>query len=161
APTGIDERPFPLHDLPETIVIDVAANAVLVLAIARRGKHLELHALENVARVFAERVERYWALLTSVTADEERLILVEVPRSNLAAERDTLQLPLVILRARLDPLPRVEMDAQTPRIPTLPIGERRHDSRRRLEDATALLVTPVDRHDHDLGRREERRDTQS
>ena len=42
------------------------------------------------------------------------------------------------------------MDAQPPRVAPLPVGERRENPRRRLEDATALLVRAVDRYDHDL-----------
>ncbi len=73
-----------------------------------------------------------------------------VPRTDLEPQRYAAGFPFVVLRPRLDPFPRVEVDADAGSHKLLP------DAIGGLEHAPPLVAALVDRHDHDLVLREAR-----
>src|SRR5687768_10773973 len=160
-PTGVHERARAFHHFLESVVGDAGTDAVLLAPIPRRLEHLLLNLLEDVLHLFRNRVERHGLLGAIVAAHEHRLILVEIAGTELHPHRDAAQLPIVVLGARLHSVAAVDVYAQAVRFAPLPVVQRLVDALRRRHHATLLVVGPEDRHDHELDRREQRRDTQT
>src|SRR5690606_2793306 len=159
APAGVDEAARPIDDLPEPPVVLDAAIRVLLPPPDGRGEHRLLDRLETGPDA-GQRLRLADGLLAQLlavdrTPDEDELLLRHVTRTDLDPERHALALPLVELRARRHPLPRIEVHTHAV------VPERLLRVLRLLENERPFLVPPIDRDDHDLVRREAGRDDQA
>src|SRR5262249_30987062 len=115
-------------------------NTVRLAPLARRDQQVVLNPREQLAHVLTDGIERDRTLLARIATHEHALVLVDVARTELHAKRHAAQLPLVVLRARLDTFAVVDVHAQTARIATLPLAEHVVDLVRRFEDTIALFI---------------------
>ena len=117
--------------------------------------------MQQIGCVFAYGSERHWALLAGVTTYHHCLVLIQIARSELQAQRNPTQLPFVVLGARLHPLAIIDVHSQPPRHSALPTQQAFLDQVRGGFDTSLVLVRAPYRDDHYFDWRKQRRHSKS